>query len=100
VQEKGGDTTAHTAYLGTLRSHLEQHKVNPRTGIVGTVVIRFTVDANGGIADRKVAKSSGSKVLDDAALASIEKAAPFPPIPSKLGRNQLEISVPFRFTVR
>lgn len=100
VQKKGGDTTAHTAYLGTLRSHLEKHKVNPRTEIVGTAVIRFTVDANGGIAERKVTKSSGSKALDDAALASIEKAAPFPPIPKNLDRNQLEISVPFKFTVR
>jgi protein TonB len=100
VQKKGGDTTAHTAYLGTLRSHLEKHKVNPRTQIIGTAVVRFTVDANGGITARRVAKSSGSKILDDAALASIEKAAPFPPIPKNLERSHLEVAVPFRFTVR
>jgi periplasmic protein TonB len=100
VQKRGGDTTAHTAYLGALRSHLEKHKVNPRTQIIGTAVVRFTVDANGGIAGRKITKSSGTKALDDAALASIEKAAPFPPIPKTLGQNQLEISVPFKFTVR
>jgi periplasmic protein TonB len=100
VQKKGGDTTAHTAYLGTLRSHLEKHKVNPRTQTAGTAVIRFTVDANGGIAELKVTKGSGSKALDDAALASIEKAVPYPPIPKNLGRGYLEISVPFKFTVR
>jgi protein TonB len=100
VQKKGGDTTEHTAYLGTLRSHLEKHKVNPRTQIVGTAVVRFTVDASGEIAARRITKSSGTKALDDAALASIEKAAPFPPIPKTLGQNQLEISVPFKFTVR
>ena len=33
-------------------------------------------------------------------VAAVEKAAPFPPIPTTLGRDQLEISVPFRFTVR
>ncbi|MFO7477276.1 MAG: energy transducer TonB [Methyloceanibacter sp.] len=100
TQKKGGDTTAHTAYLGTLRSHIEKNKINPRTEIVGTAVIRFTVDAKGGVTGRRVTKSSGSKVLDDAALASIEKAAPFPPIPRNLERRQLEISVPFKFTVR
>jgi protein TonB len=100
LQKKGGDTTAHRAYLGTLRSHLEKHKVNPRTQIVGTAVIRFTVDAAGSVTDRRIAKSSGSKTLDDAALASIERAAPFPPIPKTLHRDQLEISVPFKFTVR
>jgi len=100
VQKKGGDTTEHTAYLGTLRSHLERHKVNPRTQIVGTAVVRFTVTAEGEISECKIAKSSGTKALDDAALASIEKAAPFPPIPKSLDRDQLEISVPFKFTVR
>jgi protein TonB len=100
VQKKGGDTTLHTAYLGTLRSHLEKHKVNPRTQIIGTAVVRFRVDANGGITSRRVTKSSGSKILDDAALASLEKASPFPPIPKNLDRDHLEISVPFKFTVR
>ncbi|MGI8723892.1 MAG: TonB family protein [Methyloceanibacter sp.] len=100
VQKKGGDTTTHTAYLGTLRTHLEKHKVNLRTELIGTAVVQFTVDANGGIAAHKITKSSGSKVLDDAAIASIEKSAPFPPIPKGLNRDRLEISVPFKFTVR
>jgi len=100
TQKKGGDTTAHTAYLGKLRSHLEKNKVNPRTEIIGTTVVHFTVGADGEITSRKIVKSSGSKVLDNAALASIDKSAPFPPIPKNLNRNQLEVSVPFKFTVR
>jgi protein TonB len=99
-EKKGGDTTAHTAYLGSLRNHLEKNKVNPRTEIVGTAVVHFSVDARGEITSRKIVKSSGHKALDDAALASVEKASPFPPIPSNLNRNKLEISVPFKFTVR
>ena len=100
VQKKGGDTTAHTAYLGALSSHLEKNKVNPRTQIIGVAVLRFTVDSSGKVTSRRVAKSSGSKVLDDAALASLENASPFPPIPKNLDRDRLELSVPFRFTVR
>ena len=46
---------------------------------------------------REILKSSGCKVLDDAALASIQKAAPLPPIPNNLQREQLEVSVPSSF---
>ncbi|MGV1013970.1 MAG: energy transducer TonB family protein [Methyloceanibacter sp.] len=99
-EQIGGSTTDHTAYLGKLRNHLEQHKVNPRTSFKGTAVVEFTIGSNGEIASRRVAKSSGSKVLDDAALASIDKAVPFPPIPDVLHRNQIDVTVPFRFTVR
>lgn len=99
-EQIGGTTTDHTAYLGKLRTHLERHKINPRTQLIGTAVVMFSVGANGEITSRRIAKSSGSKVLDDAALASIERAAPFPPIPSDLNRSHLEVSVPFKFTVR
>lgn len=99
-EKRGGDTTAHSAYLGELRTLLERGKVNPRTTLVGTAVVRFKVGPNGEVMARRVVKSSGSKVLDDAALASVERAAPFPPIPKTLQRSELEISVPFRFTVR
>lgn len=100
AEQTGGSTTDHTAYLGKLRTHLEQHKINPRTQFVGTAVVEFTVGANGEITSRRIKKSSGSKALDEAALASIERAAPFPPIPDGLHRNELEVSVPFKFTVR
>ncbi len=96
----GGDTTAHHAYLGKLRTHLERSKVNPRTNLVGTAVVRLTVKTDGALVSQRIVKSSGSKVLDDAAMASIERASPFPPIPDDVGRETIEVSVPFRFTVR
>ena len=100
AEQAGGKTTDHTAYLGKLRSHLERNKVNPRTSFVGTAVVKFTVGPSGEIIARRIAKSSGSKALDDAALASIERSAPFPPIPTDLNLGELEVSVPFKFTVR
>ncbi len=100
AEQTGGGTTDHTAYLGKLRNHLEKHKINPRTQFVGTAVVEFTVGANGEITSRRISKSSGSKALDEAAMASIERATPFPPIPTDLNRSQLVVSVPFKFTVR
>jgi protein TonB len=96
----GGEATAQSMYLGKLRTHLETRKVNPRTRKVGTTVVRFTVGADGQLLTREIAVSSGNKQLDDAALASVEKAAPFPAMPNDLNQPTLVVSVPFRFTVR
>jgi protein TonB len=99
-EKKGGDATAHRAYLGKLRTHLERSKVNPRTTLIGTAVVRLTVGANGDLVSHKIVKSSGTKVLDDAAMTSIERASPFPPIPHGLQRDNVEVSVPFKPALR
>jgi|GEM_PF-1258110 len=96
----GGDATAHRAYLGKLRTHLEDKKVNPRTTLVGTTIVRLTVKSDGVLVAHRIVKSSGSKKLDEAAVASIRRASPFPPIPAEVGRDTVEVSVPYRFTVR
>ena len=96
---EGRDATAHSQYVGALRTHLERHKINPRTNLIGTAVVRFKVNAAGELLKREIATSSGKKALDDAALASIEKSAPFPKMPEGLSET-IELSVPFRFTVR
>lgn len=96
----GSNTTAHSAYLGKLRSHLEKKKLNPRTRQIGTAVVRFTVDSAGQLLTREIARSSGNKVLDDAAIRSVERAAPFPAMPQDIAAGPLVVSVPFRFTVR
>lgn len=97
---RGGDVTARSAYLGTLRTHLEQAKINPRTTLIGTAVVRFKVNAAGDLLSREIAKSSGQKTLDDAALASVDRAAPFPAMPKDMHGGEIEIAVPFRFSVR
>ncbi|GFO81353.1 TonB family protein [Methyloceanibacter sp.] len=99
-EKTGGSATAHRAYLGKLRVHLERSKVNPRTRLVGTAIVQLTVKSNGQLVSHEIVKSSGSKALDKAALDSIERAAPFPSIPSEVGESTISVSVPFRFTVR
>jgi periplasmic protein TonB len=99
-EKKGGSATAHRAYLGKIRTHLERSKVNPRTSLIGTAVVRLTVKADGELVAHRIVKSSGSKLLDNAALASIERAAPFPAIPDEVGEERIEVSVPFKFSVR
>jgi protein TonB len=96
----GGDTTAQSAYLGIVRAQLEKAKINPHSNITGTAVVHFVVDASGRIISREIITSSGHKVLDDAAVASIERASPFPPMPKTLTLGRIDVSVPFKFSVR
>lgn len=100
-EEKRADkSTEKSQYLGKLRYHLEAKKVNPRSQLSGQVVIQFEVDSTGAVISRLVTSSSGSKVLDDAAIASIDRATPFPPMPEVLSGETIVVSVPFRFSVR
>ena len=98
--QEGGDTTQRLAYLGQVRKTLERSKVNPRSTMSGTVLIKFTVGPKGDLLSRTVQQSSGSKVLDDAAMAALDRAAPFPPLPQEIASGPLEVQVPFRFITR
>jgi len=100
VAQTGGDVTAMSAYRGKLFSHITRKKVNPRSRQSGTVVVRFTVGPQGELISREITSSSGSKLLDDAAMASIDRAAPFPAMPSEANSGPLVVSVPFKFSVR
>ncbi|HRY07736.1 MAG TPA: TonB family protein, partial [Hyphomicrobiaceae bacterium] len=98
--QEGGDATIYRAYLGSIRTHIEKFKVKPKAREKGTVVVRFTVDRNGKVTDRTIATSSGSAQLDAAALAAVEKAMPFPRFPKEISREQIVLSLPFRFVLR
>ena len=99
-EQEGGDATLYRAYLGSIRTHIEKFKIKPKAREKGTVVVRFTVDREGKVTDRMVATSSGSEQLDAAALAALEKAAPFPKFPKEIARDQIVLSLPFRFVLR
>ena len=99
-EKQGGDTTQLRAYLGTLSKSIERSKVNPRSRQAGTVMVRFTVGPDGNLISRAIEKSSGSKLLDDAAVAALDRAAPFPPMPQNVAQGPIEVSVPFEFVTR
>jgi protein TonB len=98
--QEGGNTNARRIYLGSVRKSIERNKVNPRSKISGTVMIRFTVGPKGDVLSREITQSSGSKILDDAAMAALDRAAPFPPMPDEIARGNIEVQVPFRFVTR
>ena len=100
AEQLGGDSSMRLAYLGSLSKTLERFKVNPRSKHSGTVLVRFTVGPKGEVLSHEIEKSSGSKLLDDAAIAALERASPFPPMPTELAGGPIEVQVPFKFVTR
>jgi periplasmic protein TonB len=97
----GGTVTILSAYYGVASRALERNKVNPHSRIAGVVVVRFTLEPSGRVIAREVETSSGSKLLDDAALATLDRASPLPAVPQELvAAGQLSFSVPFQFRIR
>jgi len=68
--------------------------------VQGDAVVSFVIDSNGALLFARVVKSSGHEALDTAALALLETASPFPPIPAALGVTQYSATVPIRYALR
>lgn len=58
------------------------------------VRVSFVVDANGDVGGIRIIRGSGSPELDEAALAVVRRAAPFPPIPPQAGRASWAFTLP------
>lgn len=67
-----------------------------RVTLRGTTRLRFTLAADGSLLHAEVAESSGSGLLDRAALNAVQRAAPFPPPPAG-GDGDLSFVIPFQF---
>jgi len=70
-----------------------------RQGVYGAIRLMVAIDKQGRVIDIKVLKSSGKKILDDAALRSVKNAAPFDPFPPEIKRDTdiLEIVRTWKF---
>jgi len=78
--------------IGKLRAALRRNG-----GERGEVVVRFTVLAGGQLAGVSILRSSGRAGVDQAGLAIVRRAAPFPPIPAGAGRANWTFDVPLAF---
>ena len=58
------------------------------------VHIAFVVNASGGAGGIRIVQSSGSAALDQAALDTVARAAPFPPIPPEAKRSSWRFTLP------
>lgn len=69
-----------SAYASKVWSALARHK--PKAGQRGSTTVVFAIGDNGALRGLRVGRSSGNTRLDQLALATVRKAAPFAPPPS------------------
>jgi protein TonB len=88
----------------SMSKHLEHHKRYPqaarRLRLQGSVGVRFFLDRAGRVIRAEIAKSSGSPILDEEALATLKRASPLPAPPSEVPDPYLENFVDINFTVK
>lgn len=66
-------------------------------GASGDVQVQFVVSANGQASGIRLVQSSGNAAIDQAALDTVRRAAPFPPIPDGANRSEWAFTVPLGF---
>jgi protein TonB len=90
-------------YLAGLRQAIAKKRRYPtsarRTGKTGVATVEFVLDRNGRISGSSLGRSSGSSVLDQAAVDTLRRLARYKPIPEALGRTRWRLRVPIRFAL-
>lgn len=99
AEKKGGDADAVRKHKGQVWAAIFKN-ARSASRLTGTVNVEIVIAADGQLLTTRILKSSGRSTLDSAAIAAVERAAPFPPPPDTLGQAQTTYEVPFRFIVR
>ena len=90
------------SYQEIIKKKIESAKRYPRKArrkrIEGIVYLKFVILSNGSLKEVKIKRSSGSSILDEEAVSTINRASPFSPLPGGLKKESLtlELSLLFR----
>ncbi|MGO4714918.1 energy transducer TonB family protein [Bradyrhizobium sp. 2TAF24] len=84
---------AAAAVVAAVVAHIDRFKQYPADaqGATGTVIVGFRLDASGRLLESSVVTPTCSDALNKAALATIRRAAPFPPAASYADEYTLPI---------
>jgi len=86
--ESAIDTAELDEYQRLLYEIVARHSRYPgeakQLRLAGITALAFRLDRNGNVLESWVHRSSGSAMLDNAALAALERSRPLPPIPASL----------------
>ncbi len=92
-----------SAYTNLVRMKIESIKKYPKWALrqefEGTVYVAFKLWKNGSISEIKLMRSSGYKILDNEALSSVNRAAPFPAIPAQLSVDSISMEIGIVFKI-
>ncbi len=66
-------------------------------GLTGSPTLEVTIDASGRLTEVVIVRSSGSRVLDQAALNILRRAAPFDPFPESVRADHPELNFLYKW---
>ena len=99
-----GRTSIEQRYKHALLARLVKLKRYPRAARIrhqqGEALVGFLIKADGQVLEVKLIKSSGTPVLDKAALSAVKRLRQVAEIPEALNRRQWRLTVPIRFSLR
>lgn len=106
VAEAGGQPAlagaASQAFRAQLLRHIERFRRYPQqaqaAGTEGVVQVHFVMNRKGEVLDAWIEMSSGSKLLDDEAIAAILRARPLPPPPASWP-DSFGVTLPIGFSL-
>jgi periplasmic protein TonB len=82
---------------------IERHKSYPPSALsrreTGVAQVAFAIDRNGRLVDSRIIRSSGHPALDQEAIATLQRAQPFPHPPDDQPGEKFEFTVPVKFNV-
>ncbi len=94
---------SNTRYFSSLRSAVEAHKEYPQTarrrGREGTVIVHLLIAPDGRLIEVGVARSSGERLLDDAAVHAARAAGAFPRAPPTLRADPISVEIPLVYRI-
>lgn len=90
-------------YKSIVRKHLSSRRFTPqqarKAGISGSVKLQFSVDRTGAIRNVAVAGGSGHAVLDQEAVAHIQKFGRVPGYPKDLRKAEVALQITLKYDV-
>lgn len=95
---------ARKSYAAAVNRAIARKKKYPRKaerrGITGRPTLRVTLDASGRLIAATILKSSGSDLLDNAAIAAAKRVQDYPKIPKEIGKPRISVTLGMRFKKR
>jgi protein TonB len=91
-----GWVAAVSAWLAAHRTYPAQAR---ERGDQGNVSVRFTVDRSGRVVEATIVKTSGSSLLDEAALGLLRQAV-FPPFPANMTQAKVTVTTSIRYSLQ
>jgi protein TonB len=99
AQTVNAQTNTVEAWKKKIEIQLVSKRVFPpgAEGQSGTAKVKFVIDRQGKLISRELVESTGSELLDAAALRMVERAEPFPEPPAEVSDDSLTFKVPVIF---